>query len=62
MKRFICDVVYDHKDGLAFVFDVFTPEKQNLFIPREAKGHGWHTDSIDHEAFGRWFDKYLLNK
>jgi hypothetical protein len=24
----ISDVVYDHKDGLAFVFDVIKPEKQ----------------------------------
>jgi hypothetical protein len=33
-----------------------------LFVPREGKIHGWKTDSVDDDAFNKWFDKYLLNK
>jgi acetyl esterase/lipase len=32
-----------------------------LLVPREGKGHGWPADSVDGEAFSRWFDTYLLS-
>ena len=37
----ISDVIYDHKDGLAFVFDIIIPEKQNGAAILNVVSGGW---------------------
>jgi acetyl esterase/lipase len=56
------DTLVPFSQSVSFIAKLMEYNIPYLFVPREAKGHGWHNDSIDHETLGRWFDKYLLNK
>ena len=56
------DELVPFSQSVSFVAKLMENNVPYLFVPREAKVHGWKTDSIDNEAFGKWFDKYLLNK
>jgi hypothetical protein len=50
----ISDLVYDHKDGLAFVSDFIKPEKQNGAV------HGLPYNKADDVEIIKCCEKYLL--
>ena len=56
------DELVPFSQSVSFVAKLMENNVPYLFVPREGKVHGWHTDSIDDDAFGKWFDKYLLQK
>ena len=54
------DVVYDQRDGLAFVFDVITPEKQNGAAILNVVSGGWVSraaSTMSTESFRHYTDK-----
>lgn len=55
------DTLVPFSQSVSFVAKLMEYNIPYLFVPREGKGHGWPADSIDYDAFCRWFDKYLLN-
>ncbi|MGV8138907.1 MAG: prolyl oligopeptidase family serine peptidase [Mangrovibacterium sp.] len=56
------DELVPFSQSVSFIAKLMEYDIPYLFVPREGKGHGWKTDSTDHDALGKWFDKYLLNK
>lgn len=54
------DELVPFSQSVSFVAKLMEYEVSHLFVPREAKGHTWRIDSIDHNAFTMFFDKYLL--
>ncbi|MGV8096232.1 MAG: prolyl oligopeptidase family serine peptidase [Mangrovibacterium sp.] len=56
------DELVPFSQSVSFIAKLMEYDIPYLFVPREAKGHGWQTDSTDHDALGKWFDKYLLDK
>ena len=55
------DELVPFSQSVSFIAKLMEYNIPYLFVPREGKGHGWPADSIDNDAFSRWFDKYLLN-
>jgi acetyl esterase/lipase len=56
----LTDVVYDHKDGLAFVFDVIKPEKQNVAAILYILSGGWVSraaSTMNTESYEQFTDK-----
>ncbi len=56
----IADVVYDHRDGLAFVLDVIKPEKQNGAAILYILSGGWVSrpaSAMSTESFKQFTDK-----
>jgi acetyl esterase/lipase len=56
------DTLVPFSQSVSFIAKLMEYNTPYLFIPREGKGHGWETDSVDNKAVNKWFDKYLLNK
>jgi acetyl esterase/lipase len=56
------DDLVPFSQSVSFIAKLMEYNTPYLFVPREARGHGWQTDSIDNDAFGKWFDKYLLDQ
>lgn len=56
------DELVPFSQSVSFVAKLMEYKVPYLFVPREGKIHGWKTDSVDDDAFNKWFDKYLLNK
>jgi acetyl esterase/lipase len=56
------DTLVPFSQSVSFIAKLMEYNTPYLFVPREAKGHGWETDSVDNKAVNQWFDKYLLNK
>ncbi len=56
------DELVPFSQSVSFIAKLMEYNVPYLFVPREGKVHGWKTDAVDEEAFGKWFDKYLLNK
>ena len=54
------DIVYDHKDGLAFVFDVISPEKKNGAAILYILSGGWV--SREASTMNTDFCKYYTDK
>ncbi len=54
------DELVPFSQSVSFVAKLMEYDVPHLFVPREAKGHTWRIDSIDHNAFTAFFDKYLL--
>ena len=56
----ISDVIYDHKDGLAFVFDMITPEKKNGAAILNIVSGGWVSraaSTMSTESYRNYTDK-----
>jgi acetyl esterase/lipase len=56
----ISDVIYDHRDGLAFVFDIIIPEKQNGAAILNVVSGGWVSrpaSAMSTESYGHFTDK-----
>jgi acetyl esterase/lipase len=56
------DKLVPFSQSVSFIAKLMEYDVPYLFVPREAKVHGWQIDSVDNDAFGRWFDRYLLKK
>jgi acetyl esterase/lipase len=56
------DTLVPFSQSVSFIARLMEFNTPYLFVPREAKGHGWQIDSADNAAVNKWFDKYLLNK
>ncbi len=56
------DELVPFSQSVSFIAKLMEYNVSSLFVPREAKGHGWEPDSTDRAAINTWFDKYLLKK
>jgi acetyl esterase/lipase len=56
------DTLVPFSQSVSFMAKLMEYNIPYLFVPREAKGHGWPTDSVDNQAVNKWFDRYLLKK
>jgi acetyl esterase/lipase len=56
------DTLVPFSQSVSFIAKLMEYNTPYLFVPREGKGHGWQTDSVDNKAVNKWFDKYLLKK